>query len=167
MFVLVLKEGKLGKENKAISRQEKQKNKKVMPAVILILIIGLAGGYILSCSSGDSDISVNGHRHMSRGWKGNETKSLLSPSLFFGKVASTYKIAHEIPDVLDQLYCYCYCEKNFEHKSLLSCYTDSHASECDICLNEAIRASELRKKGHNIGEIQEKIDAEFYRPYKG
>jgi hypothetical protein len=36
-------------------------------------------------------------------------------------------VAREIPDVLNQLYCYCECDKHRGHKSLLSCYTDGHA----------------------------------------
>ncbi len=157
----------MGKGSKTISKQEKKTNKMVVAVVILVLGVGLAGGYILSRSSEDSNSSGHDPRHMSRGWKGNETKTLLSPSLFFGNVAKTYQIAHEIPEVIDQLYCYCHCAKNFGHKSLLSCYTDTHSSECDICLNEAIQASELFKKGFSIEEIQKKIDAEFYQPYRG
>jgi hypothetical protein len=33
------------------------------------------------------------------------------------------------PDVLDQLYCYCHCDRPpFLHKSLLSCFTDRHGA---------------------------------------
>lgn len=57
-----------------------------------------------------------------------ETRPTLSPALFTGEVASAYQVARDIPEVLDQLYCYCQCEENFGHKSLLSCYVDRHAS---------------------------------------
>jgi len=31
--------------------------------------------------------------------------------------------------VMDQVFCYCGCDKSpFNHKSLLSCFTDSHGS---------------------------------------
>lgn len=57
-----------------------------------------------------------------------ETRPTLDPARFVGKARITHEIAREIPDVLDQLYCYCECDKHFGHKSLLSCYTDGHAA---------------------------------------
>jgi hypothetical protein len=57
-----------------------------------------------------------------------ETRATLDPALFVGKAAAAHKVAREIPDVLDQLYCYCQCDKHMGHKSLLSCYADGHAA---------------------------------------
>jgi hypothetical protein len=57
-----------------------------------------------------------------------ETRPTLDPALFVGKAAAAHRAAREIPDVLDQLYCYCRCDKHLGHKSLLSCYTDGHAA---------------------------------------
>ena len=57
-----------------------------------------------------------------------ETRPVLDPARFVGKAAVTHQIAHEMPDVLDHLYCYCQCDKSVGHKSLLSCFTDGHAA---------------------------------------
>jgi hypothetical protein len=57
-----------------------------------------------------------------------ETRPTLDPALFVGKAATAHRVAREIPDVLDQLYCYCQCDKHQGHPSLLSCYTDGHAA---------------------------------------
>lgn len=57
-----------------------------------------------------------------------ETRPTLDPGLFVGKARLAHQIAREIPDTLDQLYCYCECDKHMGHKSLLSCYTDGHAA---------------------------------------
>jgi hypothetical protein len=57
-----------------------------------------------------------------------ETRPTLDPARFVGKAAVAHQVAREIPDVLDQLYCYCGCDKLAGHKSLLSCYTDGHAA---------------------------------------
>ncbi len=57
-----------------------------------------------------------------------ETRSTLEPALFVGKARLAHQVAREIPDALDQLYCYCECDKHLGHKSLLSCYTDGHAA---------------------------------------
>jgi hypothetical protein len=62
------------------------------------------------------------------GYARRETRVPLSPALFVGQTARAYKIAHEIPEVLDQLYCYCECDKHLSHRSLLSCFIDSHAA---------------------------------------
>ncbi|HBR17440.1 MAG: hypothetical protein A3G39_03490 [Deltaproteobacteria bacterium RIFCSPLOWO2_12_FULL_43_16] len=94
---------------------------------------------------------------------GGENKPLLSPGLFKGKTAYTYQIANEIPEVLDNIYCYCHCQKHSGHKSLLSCYTDKHAAFCDVCQNEAIMAYELYKQGKDIPTIKKMVDEEFER----
>jgi hypothetical protein len=57
-----------------------------------------------------------------------ETRPTLPPSMFSGNISKAYAIARDIPEVLDQLYCYCRCRENFGHKNLLSCYVDNHAS---------------------------------------
>jgi len=62
------------------------------------------------------------------GYVRREKGTPLSPALFVGKTAVAYQVAHEIPDVLDQLYCYCECDRHMRHASLLSCFVDSHAA---------------------------------------
>jgi hypothetical protein len=69
---------------------------------------------------GDADAAARGARR--------ETRPTLDPARFVGKAAVTHRIAREIPEVLDRLYCYCECDKSIGHKSLLSCYTDGHAA---------------------------------------
>jgi hypothetical protein len=57
-----------------------------------------------------------------------ERRPTLSPYQFTGKVKRAYEVARAIPQVLDRLYCYCRCRENFNHKNLLSCFVDTHAS---------------------------------------
>jgi hypothetical protein len=42
-------------------------------------------------------------------------------------IARAYEIAHQIPGVLAQQPCYCYCDK-FGHASLLDCYASDHGA---------------------------------------
>jgi hypothetical protein len=56
-----------------------------------------------------------------------ETRPTLDPALFVGRPRFAHEVARAMPDVLDQLYCYCECDKHSGHRSLLSCYTDGHA----------------------------------------
>ena len=92
-----------------------------------------------------------------------ETRPLQPPSKYTGRAAAAYQIAAEIPGVLDQLYCYCKCKENpmFLHKTLLTCYTDDHASNCGSCMQEAEMASQMTKAGKSPAEIQAAIDAYY------
>ena len=94
-----------------------------------------------------------------------ETRPILTDAVFTGKVAEAYRIAAEIPKVLDSLFCYCYCKKNHNHKTLLTCYTNKHGSKCDICLNEVFYAYDLYNQGKSLDEIVKAVDKKFYRPY--
>lgn len=89
-----------------------------------------------------------------------ETRPLQPPSKYEGRAAAAYRIAAEIPGVLDQLYCYCKCKENprFLHKTLLTCYTDDHAANCGSCMQEAEMASQMTKEGKSPAEIQAAID---------
>jgi hypothetical protein len=57
-----------------------------------------------------------------------ETRPTLDPGRFVGKAARAHRVAREMPDVLDQLYCYCGCDKLAGHRSLLSCFVDGHGA---------------------------------------
>ena len=94
-----------------------------------------------------------------------ETRPILTDAVFTGKVAEAYRIAAEIPKVLDSLFCYCYCKKNHNHKTLLTCYTNKHGSKCDICLNEVFYAYDLYNQGKTLDEIVIAVDKKFYRPF--
>ena len=92
-----------------------------------------------------------------------ETRPVLSPTLFSGRTALAYQYASEIPEAMDNQFCYCYCRKNFNHKTLLTCFTDEHGSKCSICQGEVFRTYKLYKEGLTMDEIVKKIDKEFYR----
>ncbi|MBI3580940.1 MAG: hypothetical protein HY098_02500 [Nitrospinae bacterium] len=89
-----------------------------------------------------------------------ETRPVLPYSDFTGRVANAYRIAAEIPGAVDGLYCYCKCKENpmFRHKTLLTCYTNNHAADCDICMHEAEMAADLTKQGKTPKEIRVAVD---------
>ena len=95
--------------------------------------------------------------------RGGETRETLSPVYFTGEAAMSYAAAKEIPEILDSLHCYCECKKNMGHKSLLTCYVTEHASDCDLCIDEALMASRLHKEGHDAVSIRKAVDGEFSR----
>ncbi len=51
----------------------------------------------------------------------------LPPSLFEGKTAEAYRIAREVPELIEQMSCYCGCNKSHDHQNNLDCYVDRHA----------------------------------------
>lgn len=79
----------------------------------------------------------------------------LNASQFTDPVTRTaYKMASKVRDVLYQEPCYCGCDTNDGHKSLLDCYTTKHASECDICRQEGIYVYQQVRKGKKAAEIR-------------
>jgi hypothetical protein len=50
-----------------------------------------------------------------------------SPALFSGKTAQAYRIAKDVPELIEQMPCYCGCVASVNHQSNLDCYADRHA----------------------------------------
>ncbi len=94
--------------------------------IILLLAIGAGAGVGFWLSQPPSAPALAAAPVAARARR--ETKPTIDPALLVGKAATAYRVAREIPDVLDQMYCYCGCDKSVGHVSLLSCYTDSHAA---------------------------------------
>ena len=57
----------------------------------------------------------------------NPRPATLAPELFTGQVAKVYRIAQEVPELLERMPCYCGCYVNPGHRNNLDCYTDRHA----------------------------------------
>lgn len=52
----------------------------------------------------------------------------LSPALFQGKTAEAYRVAKELPELIERMPCYCGCYRTNGHQNNLDCYIDSHAA---------------------------------------
>lgn len=64
-----------------------------------------------------------------------------------GITQNAYAMAAKIKAVLYQQPCYCHCDKEVGHGSLLDCYTGMHAAICNVCKWEAFYAyNQTRKK---------------------
>jgi hypothetical protein len=72
-------------------------------------------------------------------------------------IAQAYRVAQEMPGVLAQQPCYCFCSRTAGHRGLLDCYTDLHGSACSICVQEALLTEKLTKEGRTPAEIREAI----------
>lgn len=153
-----------GKRN--LSRSSK------LPFVIIVVGLIGVGGYFFYNKYTQAKVPVIQNLNPDeiqkkiRSLKGNERRMTLMPALFTGKVARAYQIARENRDLLDAMYCYCYCKKSLGHKSLLTCYVDRHAANCGICMDQAILASSLSKKGFDMVQVREAVDKKFWRPFR-
>lgn len=105
---------------------EKTKKRRTYPfllvggIILLAIILFALWGHIPLIGSG-------GKKGKSFSVQGGETRPVLDPSLFTGMTREAYAGAKKYPDVMDQVFCYCECdEPPFNHKSLLSCFTDNH-----------------------------------------
>lgn len=89
----------------------------------------------------------------------SDASAVLDPEQFTGDVRSAYWIASQIPEVLNQLYCWCGCIERGEHRSNLACFEDGMGVTCDVCRGTAEIAYELVQAGvTDAGAIQAEVD---------
>ena len=148
----------MGKKSRNKNSSSNTKRKFVLPGFVLGIFVVVAGVYLATKPAGNVQPVAPATGFLI------ETRPVLSPALFTGKVAQAYRIAAEIPKVLDSQFCYCYCKKEKGHKTLLTCFTNKHGAKCETCINEALYAYELYKKGYTLDEIVIAVDKKFYRP---
>ena len=67
-----------------------------------------------------------------------------------------YELASRIPGVINQLPCYCYCER-IGHKSLHTCYESDHGAHCGICMKEVYYAYQQTKLKKTPAQIRDGI----------
>jgi hypothetical protein len=87
---------------------------------------------------------------------------VLSPSLFDDPMTkAAYQTAKDIPEVLQQLPCFCGCMSSFGHKNNLFCFKDQHGSGCTLCQQIALDARKMHDQGMPIAQIQETIKSRY------
>lgn len=67
---------------------------------------------------------------------------------------TAYRMAAAIPDVIYQQPCFCWCSRAMGHKSLHSCFENSHGATCTVCMGEAAYAYQQTKLGKTPAEIR-------------
>lgn len=94
--------------------------------------------------------------------KGTKLPALLSKDQLWGQNSEypyqthAYELAAKIERVLYQQPCYCYCDR-MGHKSLHSCFENTHGAECAICLKELYYTYAQHKNGKTARQIREGI----------
>ena len=89
---------------------------------------------------------------------------VLSPAIFNDeKTQAAYQVAKDMPEVLEQLPCFCGCMTSFGHKNNLFCFRDRHGEGCTICQDIALDARKMHDEGMSIAQIQDNIKAKYAR----
>ena len=88
---------------------------------------------------------------------------VLNPSMFGDeKTRAAYQTAKDIPEVLEQLPCFCGC-MSLGHKNNLFCFKDQHGAGCDMCQNIALDARKMHDQGMSTAQIRENIKTKYSR----
>ena len=149
-------------------KQVKSSNSKKLRIIMLVAILVAVGGYFFYNKTNRTQAAYSPAKTPAdiEALKGGETRATLSPVLFVGNVARAYSVARENRELLDSIYCYCNCKKTIGHKSLLSCFTDKHAVNCDICQDQAFYAASRLEAGDDIAQVRFAVDKKFWRPLR-
>jgi hypothetical protein len=93
-----------------------------------------------------------------------KSASVLSPDLFTDeKTRAAYQVAKDIPEVLEQLPCFCGCMISFGHQNNLFCFKDRHGDGCTMCQDIALQARQLHDQGLSVAQIQNSIKTKYAR----
>jgi hypothetical protein len=74
------------------------------------------------------------------------------------EVREAYAIAVEMPDVLAQQPCYC---RRPVLRSLLHCFANLEATNCEICVKEAQLVGQLHRQGRSASEIRAVVVGQY------
>jgi hypothetical protein len=109
------------KKGGAQATKTRGKVKGLALALVAVSVL-LVGGFAFVEFGGDSEVTPRLPR-------GGETHAILSPQFFNGAAQLAYAVAEKYPDVMDNVYCYCQCDRPpFFHKSLRTCFATTHGA---------------------------------------
>jgi hypothetical protein len=82
----------------------------------------------------------------------------LDPAQFLdAQTRNIFILAAKVKPILYQQPCYCGCDKEVGHKSLLDCFTDFHGAHCILCKKEAAFTYSESQLGKTAAEIRKEI----------
>jgi hypothetical protein len=96
--------------------------------------------------------------------KGQKLPPLLTRAQLWGSndqypaQSHAYELAAKIDKVLYQQPCYCHCDR-MGHKSLRSCFEDTHGAECSVCMKELYYSYLMTKQHKTAAQIRKGIIA--------
>jgi hypothetical protein len=101
-------------------------------------------------------------------------KALPSYALSDPKIEEAYSFARDNPEALNGVNCFCGCmqeipedDERLHTRGLIDCFLEpdgsweSHASNCSLCIDEALTVKSLVSMGKTKDEIKSAIDSEY------
>jgi hypothetical protein len=93
----------------------------VISVVAVVAVLAISGNMPFSTEEKETGKSFN--------LPGKETRTVLDPAMFSGQTRMAYAAAQKYPEMLNEVFCYCFCdEPPFHHKTLLSCFVEKHGA---------------------------------------
>ena len=139
----------------------------VLLTAVLGTTLAMAGLYVRAHTLDDGwqvgELRADGLRIVPTGRA--DASTVLAPGQFADSATRhAYWVATQIPEVLNQLYCWCGCENTGQHRSNLACFEDHMGTDCEICQGTAeIAYAMLRAAGTGPAKIQAAVDARWGR----
>jgi hypothetical protein len=128
------------------------------------LVLGIAAVAIIAAIAW---VSLRGTNETANEPAVDKSAEVLSPTIFSDeRTRAAYQVAKDIPEVLEELPCFCGCMTSFGHKNNLFCFKDQHGSGCTLCQDIALDARKMHDEGMSIAQIQDNIKAKYakYQP---
>ena len=94
-----------------------------------------------------------------------DASAVLEPEQFADSATrQAYWIATQIPETLNELYCWCGCARTGQHRSALACFEDRMGVDCEVCQGTARIADRMVRQGTtDAADIQAALDARWGR----
>jgi hypothetical protein len=127
-------------------------------AVLALIALGIVG-LIRGASGPDANHAV------AAAPVGTVDLSTVTPA-----IAADYHYAADHLTDLEQIPCYCGCDRSLDHRNLADCYVtstgawDAHASGCAVCGNETATAREQLAAGVTIADVRASIIDQYGPP---
>ncbi|GBE03239.1 MAG TPA: hypothetical protein ENH45_05365 [Nitrospirae bacterium] len=103
-----------------------EKKTSALPWIIAVVVAVVA---VLAISGNLPFTGAEKETGKSFNLSGKETRPVLDPAQFTGQTRMAYAAAKEYADMLNEVFCYCYCdEEPFNHSTLLSCFATEHGA---------------------------------------
>ena len=115
--------------NKKKQQKPGDQKKSSSSSMLIVAVVAVIAIAALAISGNLPFLSGEKETGKSFNLTGKETRPILDPAMFTGQTRLAYAAAKKYPEVLNEVYCYCYCDQQpFNHKSLLSCFVDRHGA---------------------------------------
>ncbi len=111
----------MNRQDGSVSQPERRQFFRVLGGGLVGVLLGMIGGQRSALGAGEPEARVL------QAVPRRPRPKTLSPVLFEGKTARAYQIAKQVPQLIEQMPCYCGCFKGNGHRNNLDCYVDRHA----------------------------------------